>query len=817
MTQVTQKTKLLTKTQSTNFWKKLGVDVGKRQRIEKTYKISNEKSVLRRAKVELDSIVTATQHFQEYVDPLFFRQLSKFFRKDPQAVAEFFNVTTPDSAFKKLINIFRSSGWNNVSKRLERLFWIYELNAKGEGRHYSFKRKRTGRMSDIDGARFTRVLNREDPTNRYIVRHQFKVGTNVILAVTKGTGKRIIYKFIKFIPKQGRTVDVAIAADSKKEYEIIRRGIIKLFKVIVEVPESTASLKLLDKFLTEGESNNFILSGVNYFKDDFTIAVGPRHLPETNVAKEDGYAKYANTLNNVSKNSLSEEVKSITVYYKNFLSQTSKINFRFLNYENGGIIGAVLIDWNDRGFNDLQRKQITQDFEKDFGIRIKQFIVSNELSEKEIYRRLLRNNPSVNSRIELRSSQVRSVYLQLQKEKSLLPFPIEKKGDVRHCVNPICNYSHQRISGRSRKVCSCGEKLVASNEIIIRHIDEGTVAKYAMFKLRKIGFDVKLFDRKLLKRKIYVLALTFGNQSIEMVFVTKQLTHDQLQILSLRYPNLVVVTSKDDISTFDSYKIQAINLYEVIFAIHKNNKTFFTGIVAINNANQRTRLGQQLDKARERLINPKLYEDYNRKSKNFGAEWLEADVATALAYMFGNSVWLGAAKRGKKLPDGITAFPITGTSRGCFIWDSKLAISTSKPQLGDNEKNLKYIKDGRKNSTIRVNGGLKGFVFITNGNMPDNFSKRWKKDNRKLVGIKLSFIKTRVVVEMLDHYRANESLILRDNNIRKLFLDTVFKILCAMPTNYKPTEISFSDTKAQLALIATQYENVAIGTAVAET
>ncbi|MDO8270042.1 MAG: hypothetical protein Q7T54_05245, partial [Candidatus Levybacteria bacterium] len=279
----------------------------------------------------------------------------------------------------------------------------------------------------------------------------------------------------------------------------------------------------------------------------------------------------------------------------------------------------------------------------------------------------------------------------------------------------------------------------------------------------------------LLGRKIYIVELRYNGKSACLFPVSKKLSENQIEILRFRYPNLILITSKDDKDGFLTAHVEALDLYKVAQKLLSKDVNYTKQLINKARRNQFNLVRNVADEIAIRFIDENFYKSKNRITKNFGAELFEADSYILLSYIFGNSIWLGANKRGSAFPDGITAFPLTQDKNGCFIWDTKFC-ETGRIVFGSIDKNAKYVKDGKTNTTIVGNGGLKGFIFISNTDAPNSFSSKFNKIAKGKV-LKVSFLTSKQIVDIYKHFKDNEQDISQNSRIKMLFLDSMKSLL----------------------------------------
>ena len=170
-----------------------------------------------------------------------------------------------------------------------------------------------------------------------------------------------------------------------------------------------------------------------------------------------------------------------------------------------------------------------------------------------------------------------------------------------------------------------------------------------------------------------------------------------------------------------------------------------------------------------------------------------------LNYIFAKSIWLGACKRGKEVPDGISAFPLIYNQKdGCFIWDAKFSES-GRPTLGGLKKNRKYVVDASANKSIKKHGGLKSYIIIGNHNPPKKFVTIFEKVAKTRRMFKCNYINASQLLRIFNCYRQHEIEVDADDKVRNEFLK-FFKCLFFKEIGKKPVVEIIDNKKLDLLL-----------------
>lgn len=759
----------INKSQWTKFWNSLSIYVAKKpSRFLKRYRYSQDESKLRKLGVEELLIQRVKSTIQSYQAPeIQFHRFVLFFRKDVESVKLLTNTTTSSDAFKKLFQKYHHNSFQNAKKELLKLFLTHKLNEKGEGRAFEIKYKGKGSVRKISASNFSTTLSTHHENASYFSLDTFMLGSDTIVPLRKVSEGKSVYKFIRFSRENGKIL-VKISVDSPKEMNLAKYKIADYFGSFLDTPEETGNFTDLLNFLKTGDSSHSQLIGIYYFDDGFKLSLFPQNNKDANITT---YGPFKRRVISYVKEDIANIV-SIRIANKEIKTR-NQIFVNFYTFLTEGIIGAVTLSLDDRRLNLSERLKFRQDFLSDFNIPLDKLIHLDVISEDEIYKLFLQNLPRKQRRIQLRSESSLRIYKTLC-DKGLISPTFDSEDTGAYCFNSSCRLKFQRKW--NQKFCqSCKDLLFVDKKIVVSTIEEKKIAEFIYKTALAIGIEAEKFERRLLGRKIYIVELRYNGKSGCLFPVSKKLSDNQLEILRFRYPNLILITSKDDKNEFISAHIEALELYTVAQKLLSNDVSYVKQLISKAKRNEFSLVRSVADEVVTRFIDENFYKSKNRIAKNFGAELFEADSYILLSYVFGNSIWLGANKRGSAFPDGITAFPLTQGKNGCFIWDTKFC-ETGRIVFGSLDKNAKYVKDGKKNSTIVDNGGLKGFMFISNTSAPNNFSSKFNKIAKGKV-LKISFLTSKQIAEIYKHFKDNEQDISQNSRIKELFLNSMKALL----------------------------------------
>jgi len=744
--------------QWTAFWKALGIEIPKRNRFLARYDPRrSDFSPLVKMGVDRQIIETAYTHFSHYYDRLVFHKFCKFFRRDPDTVQRWTNASSRSEAFERLFNRFRRNDLASLRARFRELWLLSELNRKGEGRRYEIKYRRVGSLAQISGQRFTRVLNRHDSRAKYAFVDAFDYGGAKVVCIRKTGQGRPVYKFIKLLRVGGR-IEVQVSADSKAEYKRIRSALIGYFNSYVDSPQSDASLDRFRAFMFAGQTEHFGLVEVSYFQDDYRITVAPKFRQPADIT---AFRPYRNRL---SDTDAEQVVGSFRISHKELAGRAPvTIDIRGSASD---IIGALLFVLQDRRLNSSDRERILLDFRQDFGFNLGSFISYADLNDKEIYRRFLQVVGRREGEIDLRSERALDIYKALVKAE-IIGGEWRTHDDPRYCVNRDCRLAYG--VQRKRNYCAnCGERLLAGRTVVQPKVNEKKAAQYVASKLKEANVDVELFQKKLLGRDLSIASVQIGEFSVELVPISGLLSPSQVELLRLRFPNAWVLTARDNEADYSSAAIECWSLHDVVYELEQGQAQKVEQQIQNVATRRLDRARRCVADASQHYTDAQYYRRKNSEKKNLGAELFEAYTHLLLAHMFRNSIWLGASRRGTAVPDGISAIPIVSAQPfGCFLWDSKYA--EGNVSLGTVAKNQTYITAARRNETIRDNGGLGGFVFVSNRAAPTSFRSKYKRLGGPRAP-KVVFLRSGQLSRIYQHYQQQEDDFLHNEANRRRFI-----------------------------------------------
>ncbi|MBI4039524.1 hypothetical protein HY388_01730 [Candidatus Daviesbacteria bacterium] len=763
--------KSISKSQWTKFWNDAGVYVRKPSRFVKNYNPRRDEKRLIKLGVSQASIDKVRRVFErKYQAPLLqFHKFTIFFSTDTDTVVKWTSSRTASEAFAKLFRKLNFNSFTAAKKSLHQLFLLYKLNDRGEGRTFEAKYTGHGSIQKLDGGLISGLLSTRHENASYKNLPKFRFDSATIIPLLKNSQGKSIYKFVRLKRSDGKII-FDISADSSKENNLIKQKLSKWFQSYIDTPEVKGDFTKLINFIKSGESEHFLLIGINFFDNEYKLSIFPQFNQLRNIAS---YQLMKQKFNRAGPEVLD---KFVNIRVSNKEIQTKgQVFVEFYTRLTEGIIGAITLQLDDRRLNSLERKKLRSDFENDFALPLGKRIRVQDIPEEEIYRTFLQNVAKKQRKVEVRSEKSFNIYKTLLDNK-LLTLKFESKDEARYCFNSNCRLKFQ-YKWNHRTCRNCGGWMFNAKTIIVDVIDEKRVAEFIYKKCLELGFTAERFKRKLIRRDIYTTEVRDSDRSICLTPITKPLSDHHLEILQFRYPNAVIITSKADAQILATTShVEVLELYKIIPKLLSNDSQFIKQLIQRVNRQRLSRVRSLADESITRISTDQFYKDKNVVSKNFGAEFFEADCSILLSYIFGNSIWLGANKRGRAFPDGITAMPLTNTKYGCFIWDTKFC-ETAKVALGKDTKNAVYIKDGKKNQTIKDNGGLKGFIFISNVQPPKNFVSKYKKLAKNSGRIKISFIRSEHIKAIFDHFKDHEVLINGNSKIKQVFFDSIKKLL----------------------------------------
>ena len=747
---------------STIFWKHLGIETTKRAKTIKNYRVSTDYNALKKKGVLQADIDTVYRKSIKFKDELFFNKYSRFFRKDVDTITLWVKAADSSKAFVKLYNKIHAKGLVKALPEMEELDIIFKFYDKGIGRIYEGVFVKSRPLSKFNPVDVIRRLNRFDNA-KYSFFKFANLGNDKIIAIKKKAGPKITYKFIK-LSVVGDKIIATLSMDSNREYNFAKIGLEKSLNTILDTPQSKRPFNKLRAFLKSGDSEKFMLAGCTYFENEFKLTIAPAFAQLINIASSQALQ---DRLEATQKKE--ELISQLRIYYKD-KRLIRPINLSFLTNRNAGIIGAIMISPNDRKLTTKQRNDLYADFLLETEIPLNEFVDYEDLAEKEIYRYFLETNTKKDKQIEVRSSTAMRVYKNLLSDKLIDESEITKD-QAKFCVNSEC--SNKFKTAWNEDSCrKCGEILIGGKKIVTKTINEERIIDFLKLRLSP-GSVVKL-SNQLLSRKLFVGKITYNNKTAEVIPITKSLNEHQLEILKFRYPHAILITSKDDISEMNLKGCTAVSLFDLIYSIKNDSGKVLTDLISSINVQYTESIRTLFTSAITRITDDTFYKSKNKVTKNLGAELFEADASVIMDFVFGNCLWLGAKYRGKKVPDGFTAFPLLSSGKGCFIWDGKFSEGR-KPVMGNYSKNLVYIEAAKKNPTLKANGGLSGFVFIANKSFPNSFEKKYDKlaGRRK---IKITFLTADQLQKIGIHFRENERLIQNNLQAKEQFITSLATI-----------------------------------------
>lgn len=788
------------KNQWTYFWNDLHVYIKKPDRFLKSYDIRKDFRKLLKIGVSEEAINIVREAFNYYQEPLLqFHRFVSFFTRDPATSQEWIKESDTSKAFESLFRKLHYANLKQAKSSFLQLFLLHKFNERGEGKHFECKYIGHGSLDRIKSSLFSQILSLKHENASYKAFPSIKIGNSILLPIVKNSEGRDVYKFIR-LKRYNDKISIDISVDSSKELNIIKFKLTEYFRSYIDVPEVVGDFSKILTFLQSGESEHYLLIGSNYYDNEYKISVFPQFNQTKNIAH---YAPYKTKYNN-AHSSVLDSIVNIRVSHK-IIKTHPQTFINLYAFFTGGIIGALTLALDDRKLNSRERASIRADFLSDFNLPLSTLIRFDTVSDEDIYKVFLKNTVKKQRKVELRSELSMRIYNRLV-AYGLASLTFESTEQSCFCFNKDCRLRYKKQW--DVKYCfNCGAIMFKDKKIVIQSLDEKKIADFILNVAKEKGFKAQPFKRRLLNRNIFTVEVRKGQESICFIPVTKILNQYQLEILQYRYPNAVLITSKDDADILQSQsEVDVLELYKLVPNI-LDKEHYLSELLHVISVDRLKRIRNLSLISGKRINNQDFYRHRNSIVKNFGAEFFEADTSVLLSYIFGNSIWLGASKRGSAFPDGITAFPLTESMYGCFVWDTKYCEGTHIV-FGSEPKNEKYIRDGKKNKTVANNGGLKGFLFVSTVDAPKNFNQRFGKLAKRSGRIKITFMKAEQVSLIYKHYRIYESDIQNNSQIQNIFFTSMKKLL------YSTSRKKFSEviTTQQLNKLfqenATKYINL---------
>ncbi|HRY59775.1 MAG TPA: hypothetical protein P5096_00080 [Patescibacteria group bacterium] len=757
----------ISKQQWSSFWKKSGIYLLANDREYKKYSWQGLKRRLLSKGIDDELAEKTKRIFDKYKAPdLQLLRFCKFFLNDSLTIQIFFEKKDIPSSFLSLSNTFRYKSYENLENIFKKIVYLRELNRKGQGYLYTTNTKVINNISGYRPKDLQRWLSRfMNDQYRFLDRVELR-GWNVFI-FRRGKGNNPIYKFLQ-VKKTRNKLDIKISADSKKETNIIRNHLARYFNAYIDCVEIKNDFKKIERFIKTGSSESFNLLGLTSYNGDFEVTIMPK------------FSKFRTDLG-VSNSEFFQQIKikvpnlKIIHLIHNEL-KGKKLTIFLRSFTNSGILGAVLFDFNDRKLNPLDRQKVFQDFEKDFDISMGAFVKNDELNEKYFCETFLCNSAKRYTPYSIRDKRGMEVLSLLKK----LNFFDKEKDEFfisYFCFNKGClNYCKPQDVGSLCGICK--SPLYANKEIIINNINEESIARYIKTKFDDFGYRlISNTPKELLKRKIHLIEGEKNGKTILLLPLTEELSNNQLELLSHRFPDVHVVTSKDDVSKLKSYNIMAIELHKLFYKIQYENKDIFTLLSNEIKRESITKIENLANEVSRKIGDNSFYSSKNAGGNNLGAELFEAHCHVLLRSMFGFSSWLGTTKRGKAVPDGKSAFPIfPGVKNGLFIWDSKFY---SKPfSCGGFKKNDIYVSSFKKNKYVKSKGGLKSLIFISNKKPNGSFAGIAKKltKNRRL---KIVVVSNKNLLDIFNHFKTYKESINSNIKSKRSFYNWLYSVFCS--------------------------------------
>lgn len=745
----------------TRLWRSQKVDLGREEKWTERDIYSKDSRRLKHLGVSAEKIEKVKNEFAKYhAGHVQFHRFVFLFARDTETVRRWTKSTNISTAFLRFCHRITKNKREAVKSKLSELLLLIELFRKREITQYEAQLHGALELSTLSIRSMLSTLKLGERTAGFKIEKKLNYDKFTVYSLSKKSGaNQKVYKFI-LLRKIRNKLLIHLALDTTEERNKILGKLSKKFRIPINRLKEKPNLRGFINFLKNGRSESFTLIGVDFVDQAFRISILPQYGRPESITNNT-YYKQILTGTDVE---ILESIQKIKIAHLT-QARSMPVNVYFLNYKNEDIVGGMKLSLNAKGLNLSKRESLKADYKKDFGFSLDTPLIF-EVNEKEIYKKFLYNPTKKKKRIEIISDKAIEISHKLLKY-GLLPQPKQIEETAKICTYHGCpiKYKPQWVTN---KICTCGNDLWdRGSTLITQLIDEKRVRDFFYKIALENNYQATVLEKDLIKRKIFPLEVEKNDEKVCFIPITIPLTDQQLDVLQYRFPNLIFVTSRNDSQTLSAKGFQVQELYSFTHELFTNPTTKIDNLLDSVTANKLTKLRDLSNNSSGRVTNDTWYINQGTMS----AEFFEADISMLLNYIFKNSIWLGAKRRGEPLPDSLSAFPIEDRNRGCFISDAKFSLGAA-PNIGKRDKNKKYITIGKNNSSITDNGGLKGFVFIGNKPAPSNFiSKISKVIGRK--AIKVGYLKNSHILQIYSHLKHWENEMEMDRRKRDIFLNSM--------------------------------------------
>jgi len=754
----------------TRFWKYLNVELGREERWIEDEIYKKDFRRLKRLGIDLIALDRVKREFQKYNGGYIqFHRFAYFFAKDPDTVRRWTKTRDVSKAILKLCYKITKNKRAVAKSILYELLLLMELFRKREIIQYSAKFSGNLSTSSLSNRSVLSTMRIGERNAGFRIEKKFNYDKFTVYCLSKKNGSnQKVYKFV-LLKKFRNSLYINTALDTAEERNKILGHISKKLQIPINRLKEEPDITSFIEFLKNGFLASFTLVGIDFINQGYKISISPQYSKPLNVT-DNPYYKELLPSSNIE---ILESIQRIKILNLT-LDNSFQVNINFLNYKNEDIIGGMRLSLNAQGLNLSKRVFLKEAFRQNFGFQLDTPLIF-EVEEKEIYKKFLHNPPKKRKKIEIVSNKSIEISHKLS-ECNLLPQPKQLEETAKICTFHGCSlkFRPQWTTGR---ICKCGYNLWENGSTIITQvIDEKRVRDFFKKIAEELGYVTTPLFRDLIKRKIFPIEIIKDDKAICPIPITTPLKDQQLEVLKYRYPNLVLVTSRDDKDTLTAKGFMTEELYSLVYELFENSKSKIDSLLNEITINKSIKLSTLALTSSKRIIDEKWYISQG----TIGAEFFEADISMLLNYIFKNSIWLGAKTRGKSLPDSLSAFPIEDKKRGCFISDVKFT-QKNNPDIGPLDKNKKYLKDGKNNPSIKYNGGLRGFVFVSNKPAPNNFTNKMLK----IIGrksIKGGYLTNSQILKIYNHLKHWENDFDIDRRKRNIFINSMEEIFLNLPS-----------------------------------
>lgn len=738
------------------FWENVNLPIDKTQKQLKKLDVNKRLKKLKKdfslSDKTINKIVSIFKGLKNEKDRIEMLYFEKFFRSHNTAIKLYYKLD-PEKSINRLLSSFKRK-----NDHFRDIHWYNLWLKAGKGFNYklpSLKDKLT-KIKKLRKGLFCPYYPKSNKSYHEENRTSFK---NILLVVIrKGTKRNSKFMYVGFsIPDE--KVYFSPNFNGIERFLVLKR--LAKNGLILNLHPKTGEFNRLISFLKnelQDESLLLDLQGLQFEKNGILYYI----RESTSKGSPEGKLFYE------LKNYLPPEFK-ITNLKMVQLKIPHLCKRKIYKYHINKVDGLIYLNLDSARLTNYEYEEAIDTFKSSFDIAPEEVYLNPYYDEKDFYKKFLETtSSSVRPGVDLPPSAL-AIYNQLV-DLGLMEEP-SKNYFGWMCFTEGCPNKSQLFWLTKNAICEeCKSNMFKIREQTTYNKNTTGTLKFIQKIARTNGFICEIVTKQVLNKKIKVAKLSNRKEMLTVGLAYNRADLKLFQELCKRCTNLMLLNAGGNLDSIN-YPIYKIGLGDFVYHSIINSKDKF-----IEDAfkDQVTRWSEKKDYyANQSVTELKRIHQASKKPGGYEPIDFELNCYHLLNYIFNNAIWLGINESGEKLPDGAAILSLMDSRiNGSMIWDCKLSFNKIGANVGNYQKNKRYLKIIGDDKLVKSYGDLKSYLIISNNPYEANFKNTFKKVKHytkgKYKNVSFLLLDSRDLVKIYEEYRTNQKYFLDNPELLNL-------------------------------------------------